>query len=261
MTNSKRATEGFISIGHSLLWKRGIRHCNIGVKSLMWDNRRKVGVLTGFRLARLADDDNTGRNSQGPLAFLAMDLVEPLGVKEDIRRNPQAPLMFPALDLTKPWEEYDETRRFYRHDAESLAWSLIYLCFTTFKDGDGGNRTKSPNPLKGWFDPKYSISGKRSFWHQFRRRWHPDPHDAYLNSQELAVWLAHYWSERYGKQSRSRLKNEPLYEEPDHERVFTELLEIHEDELGSREELRVGYEELVEMTLKYRGVLSDQLVV
>jgi hypothetical protein len=237
--NSKRTTEGLISTGHSLLWKKGIRHCNIGVKDLMWDDRRQVGVLNGLGFAMLADEKDTGgRNFQGAYAFLALDLIER--------------------------SEDEETRRFYRHDAESLAWSLIYLSFTTVKGEDGENHTKEPNPLKDWFDPaKDSYLAKFSFNSllHHHRQWSPTPHDAYPNAKELASRLTAYWFNRFIRQrnpglgtDRSDEEAEPLYTEPDDERVFTELLAIHQDVLASKEELRAVYEDLREMTRKYRQV-------
>ena len=91
----------------------------------MWDDRRQVGVLSGFGFARLGNEEDTdGRRSRGAGAFLALDLMRML------RRGDK------------------ETPHLYRHGAESFAWSLIYLCFTTVKDNIGENSTKSPNPWK-----------------------------------------------------------------------------------------------------------------
>lgn len=135
----------------------------------MWDDRRKVGVLNGFGSARLEDDEDISeRNSRGATAFLALGLV--------------------GGDFME-----DDPRRFYRHGAESFAWSLVYLCLSTVEDKNGENRTESPNPRKYWF-----RLGEPSFMARIQVA--PDRHSenmVYPNTEELAWRLADRWVTLY----------------------------------------------------------------
>lgn len=61
---------------------------------------------------------------------------------------------FAALDLLS--KKSFAGPRLYRHDAESFAWCLVYICICMEKDDEGRVRTIKPHPLSSWFR---SLSG------------------------------------------------------------------------------------------------------
>jgi hypothetical protein len=94
----------------------------------MWDERRQVGVLNNFDLARFADQKGaSGHDNTGTLPFMALDLLSEEGMRGEIPRR-------------------------YRHEAESFTWSLICLYFATVKNARGENGTRDPHPLGKWFE-------------------------------------------------------------------------------------------------------------
>lgn len=195
----------------------------------MWDDRLKVGVLNGFGSARLTDEEDIDeRNSRGAIPFLALDLTQ---------RNP----------------EKERPRRRYRHDAESFAWSLIYLYQTTIEDEDGENCTRDPNTLKIWSDGWHSLAAKL---YPSDRAWSPGPNAVYPCVRELAHWLHGHWTKRYYRQNDHVWKLVPKsesqpYEEMDDEEVFLYLLANYEEVMGSQELFDAVKENLIEMRLKY----------
>ena len=179
-----------------------------------------------------------------------------------------------ALDLLRG--EGEEIPRRYRHDAESFAWSLIYLYFATVKDSEGKNHTRDPHPLRRWFkDLGSSYDAKTGVeWHYRGITGIPL---AYPNTSALARALHRYWVDRYIWQPRHtngpekdyrpsllaeifgiehpRTENPP-YEEPEDDSVFKEVLVEHARALYA-EPLREIYDRLVEMHSKYREIGQD----
>ena len=94
----------------------------------MYDPATKRGVLNDFDLAREGGPNRkpTAKDNAGTMPFLALDLL-----------NERA---FEGL-----------VPRLYRHDAESFAWCLIYICICMGKDDEGRIRTINPHPLSSWF--------------------------------------------------------------------------------------------------------------
>jgi len=93
----------------------------------MWDDRRNVGILNDFDLAKLADQaGGSGQDNTGTLPFMALDLLSEKGLRGEIPRR-------------------------YRHEAESFAWSLICLSLSMIEGTDGENYTRDPHPLFRWF--------------------------------------------------------------------------------------------------------------
>jgi len=209
----------------------------------MWDNRRRVGVLNDFDLARFADQTGaSGQDNTGTLPFMALDLLSGKGLRGEIPRR-------------------------YRHEAESFTWSLICLYFATLKDKKGKNYTGDPHPLLEWFQGwKGSRDAKKGL------EW--DDHDitgiplAHPNTRELACALHTYWLDRYIKQfpRPSKKVDRPprlggafnvavstteyhRYEEPEDDRVFQEVLVEHEVALHA-EPLQEIRDDLVNMGLK-----------
>ena len=180
-----------------------------------------------------------------------------------------------ALDLLSG--EGEEIPRRYRHDAESFAWSLIYLYLATVKDSEGNNHTRDPHPLRRWFtDRKSSHDAKVAFgWHDHSIAGIPL---AYLNTKALARALHKYWTDRYTRELRHKYDLEeedhdpsllaeifgiedpttkhPPYKELDDGRVFKEVLFRHARALYA-EPLGEIYDRLVEMYSKYRETGRD----
>ena len=118
---------------------------------MVWNDRRKVGILNDFDLARFADEDGaSGKDNTGTMPYIALDLLS-----EGLR---------------------GQTLRRYRHEAESFAWSLICLCLATVEDKDSKNCTPDPYPLHDWFtDWWVSLQFKKGL--EWRHRNHRKARD------------------------------------------------------------------------------------
>ena len=142
----------------------------------MWDDRRKVGILNDFDLARFRVADQAGASGQdntGTLPFMALDLLSEEGLCGGIPRR-------------------------YRHEAESFAWSLICLCLSTV-EGTGKSYIRDPHPLLKWFqDWKTSRDSKLGLqWHEHNN---PNVPLAHRNTLPLARALHKFWMDRYNRQ-------------------------------------------------------------
>jgi len=137
-------------------------------------------------------------------------------------------LPFMALDLLSGMGLRGETPRRYRHDAESFAWSLIYLYFATARDEEGKNYTRTPHPLRRWFgDLETSRDAKFAF--QWRNNDTAGIPLAYPNTRMFAHVLHGYWLDRYNRQfPHPARKNPPPYEEKDDGTVFLDLRYLYE---------------------------------
>ena len=174
----------------------------------MWDDRREVGVLNGFGFARLGDEEETGgMNSRGARPFV-------------------------ALELSRPKGKHEKTPRLYRHDAESFAWSLFYLCGG--RQGEDGQiyPTVRKDPLDvHWRDGLY-----------------PEHYGAVYHH---TPWLAHLLQKHRWPDRKTDGESEELADE----RVFTYLVETYEEALDS-EVLGVAKKALAGMRLKYLQIVS-----
>ena len=104
-------------LGHRYLWKGGIEHNDISVGNLMYDKANNcTGVLNDFDLAHVRGHDRpSGMERTGTMPFMALDL------------------------LTKDaWA--GKVERLYRHDCESFAWVLLWICSRY----DNGAEIKNP---------------------------------------------------------------------------------------------------------------------
>ncbi len=92
-------------LGHYRLWDRGVQHNDISEKNLMYDKlNENRGILNDFDLAHLADrDPPSGLERTGTMPFMALDLL-----------------------TDEAWE--GGVKRLYRHDCESFAWVLLWIC-------------------------------------------------------------------------------------------------------------------------------------
>ena len=145
----------------------------------MLDDRRKVGVLNDFDLARLADQTGaSGQDNTGTLPFMALDLLSEEGLRGEVPRR-------------------------YRHEAESFAWSLICLCIATVKGEDGENATTNPHPLVEWFYHwRRSRAAKRDLlWSEHD---HPKLPPVHPKGKALSQLLHTFWLRRYNEQFPGR---------------------------------------------------------
>ena len=213
------------------MWKKGIYHGDISLENLMWDDRRKVGVLNDFDLAKFAGQTGaSGQDNTGTLPFMALDLLSEEGLRGEIPRR-------------------------YRHEAESFAWSLICLYYGAVEDEGGRICTRDPHPLLRWFaDWEISLDAKKGLdWHRDIVGIPP----AHPNTKDLGWALHKYWIDRFtrqfpypkdrpetvdpgpweiGEQAEHPIvtsADAPPYEEKDDNKVFVELAILHEKKLGS----------------------------
>jgi len=213
-----------------LFAEEGIQYGDTNPATPTWDDRRKTGVLNDFDLARFADQAGaSGQDGMGTLPFMALDLLSKEGICGKIPRR-------------------------YRHEAESFAWCLIYLCLSMAEDTDGKIYTRDPHPL-----PELFRSWKTSRDFKFALFWceydNPDVPLVHPNTEPLARALHEYWSDRYTKQLRggrmvrmsegsSRFRQTtgletplliktPPYKEPEDEYQFRELVATQARELPS----------------------------
>ena len=191
----------------------------------MWDDKRKVGILNNFDLARFADQTGaSGQDNTGTLPFMALDLLSEEGLRGEIPR----------------------------HEAESFTWSLICLCLATVEGKNGKSYTLDPHPLHEWFqDCKVSRYAKIALqWHEHNKSNIPLVH---RNAKTLAFALHEYWADRYLKQFQRPCKAAPPYQEPDDDRVFEDVLSIHDSPLASAPLEKVE-EDLLEISEKFQQI-------
>ena len=143
----------------------------------MFDPKTRRGILNDFDLARLyrQDGEPSGKDNTGTMPFMALDLL-----------NTEAFLgMVP---------------RRYRHDAESFAWCLVYICICMKKDDDGDILVIRPHPLSSWFmDPSSCYQSKTD--EETLRLLKDVP--LHQRSKDLASALRHHWVTRFKNQSQA----------------------------------------------------------
>jgi len=163
--------------GHWALWEKHIEHGDISLGNLMYDPATKRGVLSDFNLAREGGPNRrpNAKDTTGTLPFLALDL------------------------LSKKASEGLVPRR-YRHDAESFAWCLIYICICAGKDEGGRIGTINPHPLSLWFGTTdTSLASKVTLGAKQLLEEFP----LHKRAKPLALALHDYWVTRFNSQIRS----------------------------------------------------------
>ena len=163
--------------GHWALWVNGIEHGDISIGNLMYDPATKRGVLNDFDLARLGAPDRqpTAKDNTGTMPFLALDLLNEAAFKGLVRR-------------------------LYRHDAESFAWCLIYICICMEKGRDGRIGTQKPHPLSPWFqDPGNCFQSKINLVGSGLLSKFP----LHQNMMPLVSRLHNYWATRFEDQLKN----------------------------------------------------------
>ncbi|KAF8877380.1 hypothetical protein BD779DRAFT_1448596 [Infundibulicybe gibba] len=119
---------------HLDLWRGGVRHCDISVSNLMYDGISKRGILNDFDLALLRIHRSpSGTERTGTMPFMALDLLNASAWKGHVKRE-------------------------YRHDAESFAWVLLWIC-CTYIDGDEIPR----RPLQCFIQRDFSATYKEKW--------------------------------------------------------------------------------------------------
>jgi hypothetical protein len=127
-------------VGHYHLWIGGVEHSDISVKNLMYDKiNENRGVLNDYDLAHLLGQPRpSGTERTGTMPFMALDLL-----------------------TDDAWE--GKIRRLYRHDCESFAWVLLWICHRY----DGGKEISNAplgelvtHDYSQCFKEKYSIFAK-----------------------------------------------------------------------------------------------------
>ena len=101
---------------------KGIEHVDISAANPGYHN---PVVKFDLDLDGLSRRDSESSMITGTFQFFALDLL--------IKR--------PLGDMVQP---------LYRHDAESFAWCLIYICNCMGKDDNGEIGTLIPHPLSSW---------------------------------------------------------------------------------------------------------------
>ena len=102
-------------LGHFYLWKGGVEHNDISVKNLMYDRLSDRGVLNDYDLAHLDGETRpTDTERTGTIPFMALDLL-----------------------TEEAWAGH--VTRQYRHDCESFAWVLLWICCRYDKGGEISN--------------------------------------------------------------------------------------------------------------------------
>ncbi|KIJ16062.1 hypothetical protein PAXINDRAFT_54088, partial [Paxillus involutus ATCC 200175] len=99
-------------LGHYVLWKAGIHHCDVSCENLTYYRVKDkvIGILNDYDLASLASSDNPlGNERTGTMLFMAIDLLEAAG-------------------------RDGKVKHLYRHDMESFIWVFVWICHQ-FKDG------------------------------------------------------------------------------------------------------------------------------
>ncbi|KAF8344019.1 uncharacterized protein EI90DRAFT_3027933 [Cantharellus anzutake] len=125
---------------HWALWERNICHGD-SARNLMYKPDTKCGVLVDFDLARLGKQKElSGKDNTGTMPFMALDLLSEKAIIGSVLR-------------------------LYRHDSESFAWCLIYICICMDKGDDDEILTISPRLLSSWFkDPGTGLGGSIVKW-------------------------------------------------------------------------------------------------
>ncbi|KAJ7592400.1 hypothetical protein C8J56DRAFT_1161612 [Mycena floridula] len=161
---------------HFLLWRLGIEHGDISVSNLMYNERTQKGILNDWDLATYR--------------FLVTASVLSL------RRDRTASMPFVALQLLDDAGWKGEIRRLYRHDLESFAWVLFWIC-SRFSNGQEQRR----GPLEAFItkDHEECFSRKKSLvvadvaaTNDYALCWFP------------AVRMINYWQKHHNQKTFQR---------------------------------------------------------
>jgi hypothetical protein len=122
-------------LGHYQLWLGGVEHNDISVNNLMYDKLNEDrGILNDYDLAHLNGRPRpSGTERTGTMPFMALDLL-----------------------TDEAWKGM--ITRLYRHDCESFAWVLLWICCRY----DGGKEIPNP-PLGEFITHDYKLCFKEKY--------------------------------------------------------------------------------------------------
>ncbi|KAF8315998.1 uncharacterized protein EI90DRAFT_3293795 [Cantharellus anzutake] len=160
---------------HWGLWEGNLCHGDISTGNLMYKPGTNRGVLIDFDLGLLDKQKGpSGKDNTGTMPFMALDLLSVEALKGSVPR-------------------------LYRHDSESFAWCLIYICICMDRGDDGKILTISPHPLSSWFkDPGNCLASKTAIETATLLVRAP-LHQRYT---DFAAELHDYWVQRFNRQTR-----------------------------------------------------------
>jgi serine/threonine protein kinase len=184
---------------------KGIHHGDISLTNLMVIPGTSTGVLNDFDLARDAnvskDDENMDRTGTRP---------------------------YMALDLLQAIVEQKSISRLYRHDAESFAWVLLWIC----ANYENGKESASLLPLLlKWNHPiiDYALTSKFFFPEQMRSQYKTTP--SHKDLGKAATKLGQWCCEKQTARRKAReayedgdIKVKPTEDDP--RKVMVDILTL-----------------------------------
>jgi hypothetical protein len=139
----------------------------------------KRGVLNDFDLARLSGSGPrpTGRDRTGTMPFMALDLLTKEGINGQLER-------------------------LYRHDAESFAWSLMYIFIRI--DHPTGTPVEDKQSLRSWLVTDYEQcqAHKIAFCSNLSKYQSTNSYKQYWNA---ATGLITFWIDRHNEADKAKL--------------------------------------------------------
>jgi Fungal protein kinase len=178
-------------LGHYHLWHGGVEHNDISVSNLMYDKANEDrGILNDFDLAHVKWGRRpSGTERTGTMPFMALDL------------------------LTKDaWD--GKVKRLYRHDCESFAWVLLWIC-CRFEDGKEIHEAPLSNFITDDFEVCYveKLGYHRGIV----------PTTSYESYWRTVVALVSWSLRRHNNNAERRI----LGEEPEEEQAVDEVFAIY----------------------------------
>jgi hypothetical protein len=177
-------------LGHYHLWVGGVEHNDISVNNLMYDKHNGRGVVNDFDLSHLHGLPRpSGNKHAGTMPFMALDLL-----------------------TDEAWE--GKVARLYRHDCESFAWVLLWICCRF----DNGLEISHP-PLDRLITQDYNqcYKEKYSIFHELLDVRPTKSYESFWRAARALVQLAVSAQTRYNEQHSNR---DVPGDEPTMEQVF-----------------------------------------
>ena len=157
--------------GQPALWGEGIEHGGTGTANPTY---RDQVLKTHYNSGSVRFGGSEPNAEVGILPFLPMDLLSEKVLEGMVRR-------------------------LYRHDAESFAWCLIYICICVGKDSNGRIGTLTPHPLSDWSATLDSCFFSK---HMLIRDGLLDEFPLHQNIWRLVASLYLLWTDRFHDQLR-----------------------------------------------------------
>ena len=150
---------------YQALRDKGVEHGGVKIANPMHHDSTVVKARYDIDQVRLYGQHSEPSTNVGTLPFLALDLLD--------ERPPDGTV-----------------RSLYRHDAESFAWCLIYICICMEKGSDGRIGTVNPHPLSSWFKNADSCLTSKT---KLSRHGLFDKIPLHQNMMSLVSTLHDYW--------------------------------------------------------------------